>query len=367
MRERTYGGVPACLNEAGKETQKETKVKTLPGGLAADSSMWRETMSNSRKGSLGYQMMKALQSIFHPGTSRHNAKRYQRETALITSINTMRCMTADVHQFARFVRETWPEIRDLADVQPEMALAYIADLEERGLSGGWIGRVCASLRKLDAACRQTGIFSSDKPALLPHKDQGGPGGFHSISKPVPYTAEQAQAIIEHITPIDPDIARLLSLMDRSGLRVQEACYLRAQDIFRSEIRLNQQDNANRTKGGRPRIIQVQACHQEFLEQLQHVGKANPTGHIFKDRQTLPDRARQRVRQVCQELGIPNHGTHGFRKHFANQEYRRQMEAGANDRQALLATSHQLGHNRINVTIQSYIPIQNRVRAKSRKR
>ena len=324
-------------------------------------------MSKSRKGALGYQMMKALQSILHPGASRYNAKRYQRETALITSINTMRCMTADVHQFAHYVRDHWPGICDLADVQPEMALAYITDLEERGLSGGWIGRVCASLRKLDAACRQTGIFAPDKPALLPHKDQGGPGGFHSIPKPVPYTADQVQAIIEHITPIDPVIARLLSLMDRTGLRVQEACYLRAQDIDGCEIALNQQDNANRTKGGRPRIIQIKASHQEFLEQLQHVGKANPTGHIFNDRLTLPDRARQRVRQACLELGIPIRGTHGFRKHFANQEYTHQIEKGASDREALLTTSHQLGHNRINVTIQSYIPIQNRVRVSRRKR
>jgi hypothetical protein len=29
--------------------------------------------------------------------------------------------------------------------------------------------------------------------------------------------------------------------------------------------------------------------------------------------------------------------------------------GADDRQALLATSHQLGHNRIDVTRQSYVP------------
>jgi len=89
--------VSAYLNEAGETTQKEAKVKTLPGGLAADLHMSRETVSKSRKGSLGYQMMKALQSIFHPSASRHNAKRYQRETALITNINTIRCMTADVH------------------------------------------------------------------------------------------------------------------------------------------------------------------------------------------------------------------------------------------------------------------------------
>jgi len=356
------------VSERGRQTtQKETTVKTLLDAPAAILRMRRKMMIKNRKGSLGYQMMKALQSIFRPGASRHIAKQYQRETDLITSINTMRCMTADVHQFARFVRDRWPETRDLADVQPEMALAYIADLEERGLSGGSIGRACASLRKLDAACRQSGVFAPSMPALLPHQEQGGPGGYHSTAKPVPYTAEQAQAIIEHITPIDPVVGCLLSLMDRTGLRIQEACYLRAQDIDGCDIQLNQHDNANRTKGGRPRVIQVQAARQEYLKQLQHLGESNPTGHIFKDRLTLPDRARQRVRQACQELGIPIRGTHGFRKHFANQEYTRQIKSGASDREALLETSHQLGHNRINVTIQSYIPIQNRVRIKQRKK
>jgi len=68
-----------------------------------------------------------------------------------------------------------------------------------------------------------------------------------------------------------------------------------------------------------------------------------------------------VRVACQELGIPNRGTRGSRKHFATQEYTRLVKAGASDREALLATSHQLGHNRINATIQSYVPVQSRVR------
>jgi hypothetical protein len=53
------------------------------------------------------------------------------------------------------------------------------------------------------------------------------------------------------------------------------------------------------------------------------------------------------------------GTHGLRKEFANREYRRLIEAGATDREALLGTSHQLGHNRTDVTRQSYIAPQNR--------
>ncbi len=83
-------------------------------------------MSKNNQGSLGYQMMKALQGIFRPGTSRHAAKKHHRDTALITCISTMRSDSADVHQFARFIRERWPEVKDLPQVNSEMALAWIA-------------------------------------------------------------------------------------------------------------------------------------------------------------------------------------------------------------------------------------------------
>ncbi len=69
-------------------------------------------------GSLGYQMMKALQTLFRPGTNRRQAKRHHREKGLITSISTMRCMSADGHQFARFICMTWPVVRLLAQVVP---------------------------------------------------------------------------------------------------------------------------------------------------------------------------------------------------------------------------------------------------------
>src|SRR4030065_2699229 len=105
-------------------------------------------MSKGGQGSLGYQMMKALQSIFRPGSSRHRAKRYHRDGELITGISTMRCMSADVHQFARFIRVNWPEVKDLSEVRSEMAVTYIENLDDRERSGGRIARVCASLRKL---------------------------------------------------------------------------------------------------------------------------------------------------------------------------------------------------------------------------
>jgi len=313
-------------------------------------------MSKGVQGSLGYQMMKALQGIFRPGASRHNAKRYHRDAELITGISTMRCMSADVHQFARFIRLKWPDVKYLCEVRQEMAQAYIVELGDRERSGGRIARVCASLRKLDMACRKANIFPPDAPPLLPRKDQGGPGGFHSQPKPIPYTEDEAQAIIDQITSQDPIVARLLRLMWASGLRISEAVHLRTQDIdpVNGMISLNQEGNVNRTKGGKPRIFSYSPISQEFMTTLKNSPDIQSTGHLFTDRLGLPERARKLVRQACRELGIRQLGTHGFRKAFSVEEYHRARSHGADDRQALLETSHKLGHNRIDVTRQSYV-------------
>jgi integrase len=325
-------------------------------------------MSKNSEGSLGYQMMKALQCIFRPGTSRYKAKRYHRDAELITGIGTMRCMLADVHQFARYIRFNWPHVKHLSEIHTEMALAYIRVLEQQERSGGRIGRVCASIRKLDIACRKAGIITADALPLLPYKDQGGPGSFHSEPRPVAYTDEQAQTMIAHIDPSDPAVARLLTFMWTTGLRVCETSYLKANDIDLAQcaLSLNMQDNSNRTKGGRPRPVIFAPEHRSFVEQLKQLGEKNPTGHIFHDRRSLPDRARVCVRKACSDLNIPSLGTHGFRKTFAEEDYQKNIQAGASDRQALLKTAQQLGHNRADVTRQSYISPSQRKRSGRRK-
>jgi len=125
-------------------------------------------------------------------------------------------------------------------------------------------------------------------------------------KPIPYTEEQAMAIIYYLDPRDPEVARLLNLMWRAGLRVTEATYLRAQDIDLENrmINLNEEDNANRTKGGRPRVVEYQLENIDFFAGLKNSLDNQPTGHLFANRRGLPDRARQKVRQACTALTFP---------------------------------------------------------------
>jgi integrase len=96
--------------------------------------------------------------------------------------------------------------------------------------------------------------------------------------------------------------------------------------------------------------------------MRAVGREQPDGHLFPNRRTLVFRVCRRVKKTCSDLGIEYLGTHGFRKGFAAQEYRRAVEAGRTDRQALLVVSRQLGHNRLSVAARSYVPPEVRVGA-----
>jgi integrase len=305
-------------------------------------------------------MQEALKSVFRPGRRRYHDKKYGREE-MIRGIETMRCLVADASQFAHFIQKHWPEVRYLEEVTPEMARAYIADHIRRENSGGYIGRVIASLRKLDAACRHKGIFTPDRAPLLPYEGEDAVSGFHADPRPLPYTDEQAEDLITFIAKDDPTVALVLRIMWVIGLRVNEATYLRAQDIHLDTGMVTLASNVNHTKGGRPRDVKVQKVDREFLAALRDIVEKRPDGYIFISRKSLPHRARQRVRQACRELNIPPLGTHGFRKTFAVDDYQRNRAAGQSDPEALLSTSRQLGHNRSRVTCDSYVPPQARRR------
>jgi integrase len=145
------------------------------------------------------------------------------------------------------------------------------------------------------------------------------------------------------------------------MRISEATWLRVQDIDleRGMISLNQEGNNNHTKGGKPRKFPYAPWAQELMTALKHSPDNQPTGHLFADRLGLPNRARMLVRDACDELGIHKLASHGYRKTFSVEEYHRARSRGADDRQALLETSLKLGHNRIDVTRQSYVSQEER--------
>jgi len=309
-----------------------------------------------RHRNLSHQMLRALQAIFKPGYSRH-LDRLHGTTDTIRGIQTMRSMVADAKQFARFVRARWPEVRELRELRPEMASVMIEELVQRDDSGGRIGRMAASLRKLDVACRHIGAVEREAPALLPHAPRGLGHVFHSDPCPVGYTNEDARRIVEYVKSRDEQVGRVSELMRIAGLRVSEAAHLRGEDIEAEKGLLHLRGAVNHSKGGRPREIRLVAGHEEFLASLVSTAREHPDGHIFASRRSLPERARAWVRKACEELGIRPLGTHGLRKTFASEEHRRLRAEGVDERHALCVVAKQLGHNRLLVVRQSYVAPQ----------
>ena len=313
----------------------------------------------SRHGSLGYQMMSVLQRVFRPGHSRHQDKRFGRRDR-IRSIRTMRDMCADVHSFGRFIREHYPQVRQLPDITPDMAAAFIQELVSRELSDSYLTRNRCSLRKLDRACRLMRIIPRDRGELLPLDPRSERRAGHPRPTPQAYSPADAEVLIRTVREKNATIADLLELMHASGLRVSEAVYLRAEDILVEPCCLILESNANHTKGGRPRRVTLPAEARPWLARLRAQGLSQADGHVFADRRQLRMRAKDLVRRACPKLGIACLGTHGLRRSFAAAEYLRAIRAGATDREALLNVSLQLGHNRIQVAAYSYVPAEIRV-------
>ncbi len=214
----------------------------------------------TRPGSLGHQFLGLLKAVFKPGRSRHLDKKHNKAHLYIYAKNTMRKYTEEAFQFARFLKEHYPECRKPDELSPEMCAAFIKQLVARKLDGGTIGRYQAMIRKVDSALRYQGRRAIDEPPLLPTKAQGGQAGFRSNRSTEAYTPDQLIAIVAEIEQrgsrlYGPTAVQIVRLMAVTGLRIQEAVYLRTAYIDLNSRRVTLERNRSRTKGGRRRVTE----------------------------------------------------------------------------------------------------------------
>ncbi len=155
-------------------------------------------------------------------------------------------------------------------------------------------------------------------------------------------------------------AQVVELMLATGLRIQVAVYLRAGGIDLERRQIVLLKNTSRTKGGRPRVTEpFDPVFQELLAELKAQGERNAAdfGCVFRDRASLAGHVRAETRRACRGLGIGSLGSHGFRKLNAQALYVALREQGLDDNTARLQVARHLGHNRVRVTMQSYVAAQ----------
>jgi len=302
--------------------------------------------------SVTHQVAETLKGIFTPGISRHALKKRGLDGARITGIQTMQDYVKAGSLFARWCKSHYG-VRDIRRITPEMAEQYIAVLHDRELSGGYIGKVKSALCKLDIAMKAREYRPHNAPPLL-----SPGGGWHSDRRPErAYTPDQAERIVGYLRAHarDGQVADVVQLQWVAGLRVSEAAMIRGQDI---DPRTCTVHAVRATKGGRPRVINVDSQHRPFLEKLKEQAQAHLDGHVFQGRgsrgASLVRRTQEAVSYACERLEITGYGTHGFRRSWAQERYGTLRDQGLDDHEARRLVAQGLGHNRLDVTY-SYIP------------
>jgi len=318
-----------------------------------------------RVGSLGHQLLQVLKAVFKPGTSRHVAKQRGDADVLIFGKETMRKYVAQAFELAAFIKDAYPDCRRPAQITPAMCAAFMDGLVERGLAGGTLGRYVAFIRKLDRALRYLGQVPDDAFPLLPTWEQGGDWNFRANTSTLAYAETEAMDILDQIrdkgsVKYKAVAAQVVELMLATGLRIQEVVYLRADGIDLAARQVRLVKNTSRTKGGKPRLTApYDEAFDDFMAALKSQGDDRPGDHgcLFRDRASLPGHVRAEIRRACRALDIPSLGSHGFRKLNAQAMHATLRAAGLDDEAARLEVARHLGHNRVRVTVQSYVAAQ----------
>jgi integrase len=220
------------------------------------------------------------------------------------------------------------------------------------------------IRKLDYAMRHLGRRPKNAPWLLPTREQGGTQSFHANNSTLAYTREEAEAILNFIKikgsrKHGPTAALIVELMMITGLRISEACYLRADNINLLLRAISLDRNNNHSKGGKKRVtLPFGEEHIPFITELKSREEQNPTKHVFTNRGSLPNHVQAEIRRACRELNITPLGSHAFRKRNAQDYHEKLLGEGSSDVEARLEVSRHLGHNRLRVINESYVPPHN---------
>jgi integrase len=298
------------------------------------------TEMGSMKGQVTYSL-NALQAFGH---SRRQALARGTASDKIFSIRTMQQYCELNVTFAEWCRERFG-IRRLADVTPQMAAEFTADLQARARSPATVAAYASAIKKLDAGLRAVGWRRRKAEPLVQD--------FHGRRADIvadPYTPEDAVRLIAALADADPQYGQVARLQRVSGLRVSEAVHLQADCIAADGSQIVLTGSGTHTKGGRPRVAPVLTQHRPVVLALLEQGLAHPDAHVFQNRQSLTGAVKRAASRLAVKLEIEvGDGTHSLRKLYANELYHYLLSAdGLSLEEARRAVTHALGHSRLDV-------------------
>ncbi|WP_240378141.1 site-specific integrase [Bacillus piscicola] len=265
-------------------------------------------MGRRGKASIVHQTKTAINAIDRIGESKKEAR--EAGDVGIHSIKQKKETMSAAQNFAKWVREHhW--VKSLYQLKESHYRAYIANMQERGLSNGHIRNVETALRHLQKGMEKRAEKFGKEPVsfcapwrIVQEADK---------PKDRSYTQKEYEQIARALPPHSHDAVMLSREL---GLRVREACNVRVEHFTSRDdggLKLSIERGAGITKGGRFREVPVPAHVEKEVHRMMEGKKPDDSLVSVK-----PDTVRRAVNRAAKDEGIKQlgRGMHGFRHLYA---------------------------------------------------
>lgn len=239
-----------------------------------------------------YQMTSAIDNGFRPGMDKHSDKKqnHNESTYKIYSYSSRREMIDFAHRFAKFIKENYPDIRQVKDIGIEQVNAYLAS--KGNVTQKTMQHEVACLNKLSLCMNKKFGISTDFTTgrIVPVMEV-------KRKRDVVFDKEQIKGLKEYFdTKKDCYSKTAFYIGERFALRASEITKLQYRDIDWENKKLHIVDS----KGKRSRAIDITQDDIAFLKKITQ-------GLTGKDRiiPLKPDSICAYLNRACKHLGYDN--------------------------------------------------------------
>ena len=239
-----------------------------------------------------YQMTSAIENGFRPGMDKHSDKRKNNNesTYKIYSYASRNEMVDFAHRFGKFIKENYPEIRQVKNIGIEQVNSYLAS--KGNVTQKTIEHEVACLNKLSLCVnKKFGISTDFKTGrVVPVMEV-------ARKRDVVFTKEQVKGLNDYFdTKKDCHSKNAFYIGERFALRASEITKLQYRDIDWENKKLHIVDS----KGKRSRAIDITKDDIVFLRKITQ-------GLSGKDKliPLKPDSVCAYLNRACKHLGYDN--------------------------------------------------------------
>lgn len=291
----------------------------------------------SKKANISYQFTSSINDAFTPGADRHSIKKSEGSDHRIYSYASRSEMIDFSKQFSRFMKENFPEIRQVKEITVEHINGFLST--RTNVTEKTIRHDVSCINKLELCCsKKFGLKDLDwrTGREVPQVEKV------KIRDAV-FTEEQVKTLNAYLeTKRDSDSKTAIYLGERFALRASEICKLKVQDV-----RINQDGSAflhiHEAKGKRSRDIAMTPDDVRFIKEIIADKKLNE--RIVECRPNSINAYLHRASEVLNFKSVldAKSGFHAMRKYSARKFYQEKLvEFGP--KVAREMTMKRLGHS-----------------------